>query len=69
LTASGIAPNEPSELDQALEEIIEKINSAKQQKEASCAEKQQEIDKEKETAEAVRRRAMERLSEQSKRRL
>ena len=60
---SGIAPNEPSELDQALEENVEKINSAEQQKEASCAEKQQEIDKEKETAEAVRRRAMERLPE------
>ena len=38
LRASGIAPNEPSELDQALEEIIEKINSAEQQKETSCAE-------------------------------
>ena len=63
LRASGIAPNEPPELDQALEEIIEKINFAEQQKEASCAEKQQEIDKEKETAEAVRRRVMERLSE------
>ena len=63
LRASGIAPNEPSELDQALEEIIEKIHFAEQQKEASCAEKQQEIEKEKETAEAVRRRAMERLSE------
>ena len=63
LRASGFAPSEPSELDQALEEIIEKSKSAEQQKEASCAEKQQEIDKEKETAEAVRRRAMERLSE------
>ena len=63
LRASGIAPNEPSEVDQALEEIIEKVSFAEQQKEASCAEKQQEIDKEKETAEAVRRRAMERLSE------
>ena len=63
LRASGIAPNEPSELDQALEDIIEKIHFAEQQKEASCAEKQQEIEKEKETAEAVRRRAMERLSE------
>ena len=40
LRASEIAPNEPSELDQALEEIIENINSAEQQKEASCAEKQ-----------------------------
>ena len=36
--ASGIAPNEPSELEQALEEIIENINFAEQQKEASCAE-------------------------------
>ena len=40
LRASGIAPNEPSELEQALEEIIEKINSAEEQKEASYAEKQ-----------------------------
>jgi len=32
LRASGIARNEPSELDHTLEEIIEKINSAKQQK-------------------------------------
>ena len=52
LRESGIAPNEPSELDQALEEIIEKINFAEQQKEASCAEKQQEIDREKEPADA-----------------
>ena len=63
MRASGIAPNEPSELDQALEEIIGNINSAEEQKEASCAEKQQEIGKEKETVEAVRWRAMERLSE------
>ena len=34
LRPSGIAPSEPSELDQTLEEIIEKINSAEQQKEA-----------------------------------
>ena len=37
LRANGIAPNEPSELDQALEEIIEKSKSAGQQKEASCS--------------------------------
>ena len=63
LRASGIAPQESSELDQALEEIIDRIQNAEQQKEASCMEKQQEIEIEKETAEAVRRRAMESLSQ------
>ena len=58
LRASGIAPNEPSELEQALEEIIDKSKSAEQQKEVSFAEKQEGIDKEKETAEALRRRAI-----------
>ena len=43
-----------SELDQALEEIIERFNNADQQKEASCIEKQRE--KEKDTAEAVWKR-------------
>ena len=63
MRANEIAPNEPSEPDQTLEEIIEKSNSTEQQKEASCAEKQQEIDNDKETAEAVGRRTIERLSD------
>ena len=61
LRASGIAPQESSELDQALEDIIDRIENAEQQKEASCVEKQQDI--EKETAEAVKRGAMESLSQ------
>ena len=61
LKANGIAPPEMSELDQALEEIIERKENAEQDKVTSCREKQQEKEKERETAEAVRRRAMESL--------
>ena len=63
LRASGIAPGEVSELDQALEDIIERSENAEEDKDATRQEKQQEQEKEKETAESVRRRAMESLSQ------
>ena len=63
LKASGIAPPEMSELDQALEEIIERKENAEQEKATSCKEKQQEKEKERQTAEGVRRRAIESLSQ------
>ena len=49
--ANGIAPQESSEFDQALEGIIDRIENAEHLKEAGCVEQQQEI--EKETSEAV----------------
>ena len=54
--SSGIAPDEPSELDQALEKIV--TQSAVADKRISKG-----VEKEKVTAENVRRRAMESLSE------
>ena len=53
--ASGICPDEPDELDQALEEIVQLMN----EEQWDNGERR----KEKETAASVRKRAMERLAE------
>ena len=50
-----------SELDQALEDIIERSENAEEEKDTTCQEKRQEQEKEKETVQSVRRRAMESL--------
>ena len=63
LRASGIAPDEPTELDQALEEINARSENAEQERDANREAKQQEMEREKETAETMRRRAMESLSQ------
>ena len=63
LRASGIAPDEPTELDQALEEINARSENAEQERDANREGKQQEMEREKETAETMRRRAMESLSQ------
>ena len=59
--ASGISP-EFSELDEALEDILGRKESADKQHERVHEDKRQQVEKEKETAEAVRKRAMESLS-------
>ena len=56
---SGICPDEPDELDQALEEIVQLMN----EEQWDNGERRKEIEKEKETAASVRKRAMERLAE------
>eukprot|EP00794_Sanderia_malayensis_P020853 gene20853-22899_t len=61
--ASGIAPDEPDELDQALEDIIEMSEWQKEQLVRGNTKKKNEVEKEKKTAEAVRKRAMERMGE------
>ena len=55
--ASGICPDEPDELDQALE--VQLMN----EEQWDNGERRKEIEKEKETAASVRKRAMERLAE------
>ena len=62
--ASGISPDELSERDQLVEELIEKEESTKK---ADEDEKKQK-EKEKEQAEDVRKRAMERYSQTKERR-
>ena len=57
--ASGICPDEPDELDHALEEIVQLMN----EEQWDNGERRKEIEKEKETAASVRKRAMERLAE------
>ena len=57
--ANGICPDEPDELDQALEEIVQLMN----EEQWDNGERRKEIEKEKETAASVRKRAMERLAE------
>ena len=61
--ASGICPDEPDELEQALEDITEMEHS--QQEQLAVGEKSRRllIEKEKETAETIRKRAMERVGE------
>ena len=62
MRASGVAP-EPSELDEAMEDILERKDSAEQQQ-AKCDDgKRQVTGAEKEMAQAVRKRAIESLSE------
>ena len=57
--ASGICPDEPDELDQALEEIVQLMN----EEQWDNGERRKEIEKEKEIAASVRKRATERLAE------
>ena len=60
--ASGISP-EVTELDMALENIIELAESAEGELARGDESKRKSAEKEKETAESVRKRSMERLAE------
>ena len=62
MRASGIAP-EPTELDEAMEDILERKESAEGLHEKSIESKRQEMETEKENSETVRKRALESLSE------
>ena len=57
--ANGICPDEPDELDQALEEILQLMN----EEQLEAGEKRKAVEKEKETAASVRKRAMEGMAE------
>ena len=59
--ASGICPDEPDKLEQALEKITEMEQS--QQEQFNIAENKKKIflEKEKETTQTLRKRAMERM--------
>ena len=63
---SGTNP-ELTELDQALENIIERSEGAEEEIARGDANKQKQVEKEKETAEDVRKRSMERLAETKQR--
>ena len=60
--ASGISP-EVSELDEAIENIIEASKNAEKELMESQNNKNKQSEKERETAESVRKRSMERLSQ------
>ena len=64
--ASGISP-ESTELDMAMEEIVEKSKEAKEGLDRKNEKKNTAVDAERETAENFRKRSMERRSETSKR--
>ena len=59
--ASGICPDEPDELEQALEDVTEMEKD--QQEQLSIGESKKRLFLEKETAETMRKRAMERMGE------
>ena len=59
---SGTNP-EPTELDQAIENIIERSEGAQIEIEKVDEGKKRQAEKEKETAESIRKRSMERLAE------
>ena len=61
--ASGICPDEPDELDQALEELIGMEESQQEQLQVGEKRKRAELDKDRATAESMRKRAMERMGE------
>lgn len=60
--ASGISP-EIKEIDEALEDIVERTRDVQEQLAVENEEKENVAQKEKETAENVRKRSMERLAE------
>ncbi len=60
--ASGVAP-EHTELDQALEDILERSEAAQEEVARGDERKEKNAEKERETAESVRKRPMERLAE------
>ena len=62
MRASGISP-EPAELDSAIEEIVERKESAAVSQNNSTEQARQEVQQQKETAKLMRKRAMERLSQ------
>ena len=61
--ANGICPDEPDELDQALEDISEMEQSQQEELKGGKAKKKAEGQKEHETADLVRKRAMQRMGE------
>lgn len=65
--ASGIDPDEPSELDTMVEEIIELEESAAFDQQIIDDEKKDNLEKDREKAQDMRQKAMEKLSETSKR--
>ena len=66
--ASGISP-QITEVDEAIETIIGLAESAKEELAKAEGERSQVKEKEKETAEGVRKRAMERLGEKRRGRM
>ena len=61
--ASGICPDEPDELEQALENITEMEQGQQEQLAVGERNKRLFIEKEREAAETIRKRAMERMGE------
>ena len=61
--ASGITGEDVTELDQAIETILGLIEAAEHESAKNVEKKKREVEKEKETAESVRKRSMERLGE------
>ena len=66
--ATGIAPDEPTELDNLLDTIIALEESADAQSQEVSAEKSEKIESDRAKAEDARLKAMEKLSETRKRR-
>lgn len=65
--ASGIAPDEPSELDTMLEEIVELEETALSDQLIIDDKKRDNLKKDREKAQDMRQKAMEKLSETTKR--
>jgi hypothetical protein len=65
--ATGIAPDEPSDLDDSLEQIIALEESSEAEVQDASAEKKAKLEKDKAKAEDIRLKAMEKLSNTKKR--
>lgn len=65
--ASGIAVDEPSEFDAAIEEICEKAEAAKRDQQMISVEKKASAEKEKKQVEDIRAKALEKVGETRKR--
>lgn len=65
--ASGIAVDEPSELDVALEEICEKSDASDRDQQAMSKERRDKVEKEQKEAEDMRAKALEKVGQTRKR--
>ena len=65
--ASGVAVDETTELDIALEEICEKSDASDRDQQAMSEERREKIEKEKKEAEDMRAKALEKLGQTRKR--
>lgn len=67
MSASGIEVEPPSELDTAMEEIVEKYDASEREVKDQAEEKKEKLENDRRKAEEIRKQALERVGETKKR--